>query len=65
MPYRTVVQFCDNHTAFTQGGMRSLIFNENSNSGAIVRLGRKVLINDERFFVWLEEQNVNGRVVGG
>jgi hypothetical protein len=67
--YLTVNQFTQKHIAFTKGGMRSLIFNENSNglanSGAIVRLGRKVLINDEKFFVWLEEQNANGRVVGG
>ena len=46
--YLTVQQFTEKHAAFTNGGMRSLIFNEDENglstAGAIVRLGRKVLI---------------------
>jgi len=44
----TVNQFSTKHPAFTNGGLRALIFNEESNglakSGAIVRIGRKVLI---------------------
>jgi hypothetical protein len=59
--YLTVEQFTENHTAFTKGGIRSLIFNEHSNglakSGAIVRIGRKILINQDRFFSWVEVQN--------
>jgi len=58
--YYTVRQFSDNHTAFTKGGLRALIFNEKSNgladSGAIVRVGRKVLIDEEKFFSWIESQ---------
>lgn len=57
----TVNQFVDKHQAFTRGGLRSLIFNENSNglakSGAIVRVGRKVLIDEAKFFAWIEAQN--------
>jgi hypothetical protein len=59
--YLTVLQFCSKNPAFTKGGVRGLIFNENFNglaqSGAIVRVGRKVLINEAKFFQWLEEQN--------
>ncbi len=40
--------------------MRSLIFNANSNglaqSGAIVRLGRRVLIKPDVFFNWIDSQ---------
>lgn len=59
--YLTVQQFTAKHTAFTTGGLRSLIFNEHQNgltkSGAIVRIGRKVLINEKLFFAWVQSQN--------
>ena len=59
--YLTVQQFKAKHTAFTNGGIRSLIFNEYQNglakSGAIIRIGRKVLIHEEKFFLWVESQN--------
>ncbi|MGZ5052324.1 MAG: hypothetical protein ACXWF8_06850 [Methylobacter sp.] len=59
--YLTVNQFTEAHKAFTKGGMRALIFNEQSNglakSGAIVRIGRKVLIDEDKFFAWVEAQN--------
>ena len=59
--YLTVKQFIVKHPAFTQGGLRSLIFNEYQNglakSGAIVRLGRKVLIDEALFFNWVQSQN--------
>jgi hypothetical protein len=55
--YLTVQQFVDKHAAFTVGGIRSLIFNEHSNglaeSGAIVRIGRKILIDEVKFFDWI------------
>lgn len=57
---RTVSQFCDENPAFTEGGMRWQIFNENQNGlaacGAIVRMGRRVLIDVDRFFIWLDSQ---------
>lgn len=60
----TVNQFCDKYPAFTRGGLRALIFNEHSNglakSGAIVRIGRKVLIDESKFFAWVELQNQGG-----
>lgn len=59
--YLTVQQFAKKHAAFTVGGLRSLIFNERTNglakSGAIVRIGRKVLIDECIFFTWVADQN--------
>jgi hypothetical protein len=59
--YSTVRQFSEKNPAFTQGGLRSLIFNEASNglaeAGAVVRLGRKVLIDDGKFLRWVAAQN--------
>lgn len=59
--YFTVQQFTAKHQAFTVGGIRGLIFNEDKNglakSGAIVRIGRKVLIDEAKFFEWVQEQN--------
>jgi hypothetical protein len=58
LSYLTVNQFSEKHPAFTRGGLRALIFNGNQNglakSGAIVRIGRKVLINEPKFFSWVE-----------
>ncbi|MGZ5053789.1 MAG: hypothetical protein ACXWAT_02460 [Methylobacter sp.] len=57
----TVNQFTEQHRAFTTGGLRALIFNEHSNglakSGAIIRIGRKILIDEAKFFRWVEAQN--------
>lgn len=57
----TVKQFCTTHKAFTVGGIRSLIFNEFTNginaAGAVLRIGGKVLIHQERFFGWVDSQN--------
>ena len=59
--YLTVNQFTAKHTAFNIGGLRSLIFNEHQNglaeSGAIIRIGRKVLIDQDLFFSWVQSQN--------
>ena len=58
--YLTVSQFVNQHPAFNTGGLRSLVFQEHQNglaeSGAIVRIGRKVLINQQKFFAWIESQ---------
>ncbi|MDI1292662.1 MAG: hypothetical protein PSV18_07940 [Methylobacter sp.] len=59
--YLTVSQFTEKHHAFTVGGLRAWIFNGARNglnqSGAIVRIGRKVLIDETKFFAWIEAQN--------
>ena len=56
----SVRQFSDRNPAFSQGALRYLIFNAKSNglqnSGALVRLGRRVLIDESKFFKWLDDQ---------
>ena len=56
--YSTVSQFTKKHPAFTNGGLRGQIFHEKTNglaaSGAIVRMGRKILIDEAKFFAWIE-----------
>jgi hypothetical protein len=55
----TVKQFCQQHPAFTQGGIRWLLFNreENGLDGAVVKVGRRVLIDVDQFFVWVAQNN--------
>jgi hypothetical protein len=61
MNYLTVKQFAEKHIAFSESSLRFLIFNEKNNgladSKVIARVGKRVLINEERFFNWLEHQN--------
>jgi len=64
----TVRQFADEHRAFPQGSIRNLIFlaeNRKTSRGvikgngldiALVRLGRKVLIDEAKFFEWVDAQ---------
>lgn len=60
-PYRTIKQFITENQAFSEGGLRWEIFNEDTNglkeSGAILRNGRKVLIHVPRYFRWLDTKN--------
>lgn len=57
----SVNQWCARHPGFSQGGMRHLIFNAATNglaeSGAVLRCGRKVLIDEARFMAWLDARN--------
>lgn len=57
----TVNQFSAKHPAYPVGGLRWMIFNEATNglaeSGAVVRDGRKVLIDEDRFFARLDQMN--------
>lgn len=68
--YLTVEQFSQRNPAFTLAALRNLIFkadvrqstkgtipgNGLIQAGAIVRIGRKVLIVESRFFDWVEAQ---------
>jgi hypothetical protein len=70
----TVAQFAERNPAFTEAAMRNHIFKaderEGANgkipgnglleAGAIVRIGRKVLIDEERFFEWVDAQQSRG-----
>jgi hypothetical protein len=57
----TVRQFSEKHPAFPVGGLRWTLFHEATNglaaSGAVIRLGRKILIDESLFFSWLDSQN--------
>ena len=58
----TVSQFAEAHPAFTPGGLRWLLFHREANGlrKAVVRCGRRVLIDVDLFFEWLDEQNREG-----
>jgi hypothetical protein len=74
MRLHTVAQFHAAHPAFTAAALRNLIFKAESRhstngeipgnglleAGAIVRLGRRVLIDEDRFFHWVRDQNKSG-----
>lgn len=52
----TVRQLCQNHPAFSEASVRWYIFKAAENgltaSGAIARLGRKVLVDEQKFIEW-------------
>ena len=54
-----VTRWNDHHDWPPIGGLRHLIFNEKSNGfdAVIKRCGRRVLIDEAAFFLWIEEQN--------
>lgn len=58
-----VNQFLERNPAFTNGQVRWWIFNAESNglsdAGAIVRMPRRVFIDADRFFDWLDRQQGN------
>ena len=55
--YLTIKQFLEKHHAFALGGIRDIIFKKKKNglheSGAIVKNGRRVLIDEAKFFQWI------------
>ena len=65
----TVSQFSEKHPAWTQASLRNLIFYSqpresslgavpgNGLDSAIRRIGRKILIDEDKFFIWLDSQN--------
>jgi hypothetical protein len=60
---RTISQFCIKYPAFTESGERWKIFNAESNGmsdlGVIVRIGRRVYYDENRYFLWIELQNTD------
>ncbi len=71
----TVAQFAERFRAFTQAALRSYILNAEdrvssrgiirgnglAEAGAIVRVGRKVLLSEGRFFLWIAQQQKRAR----
>jgi len=54
----SVTQFCEQNPAFSHGGLRWLLFHRQQNGldRAVVRVGRRVLIDVDKFFTWVDEQ---------
>ncbi len=56
----TVRQFANRHQWISEGGLRWLLFRRDSNgleeSGAIIKIGRKILIDEQLFLQWLRQQ---------
>jgi len=61
--YSTVKQMASKYPAFSEASLRYHIFNEKNNglSVAIKRIGRKILIDEQAFFLWLDTQNNGGQ----
>lgn len=55
----TIRQLTTCNPAFTEGGIRALIFRSESNgfNRCIRRIGRKILISKSAFSRWIEDQN--------
>jgi hypothetical protein len=51
-----VTKWVDHHDWPSIGGIRYLVFNEHANGFAhcIIRIGRRVLIDENKFFEWAE-----------
>lgn len=57
--FLTVKQLVSKYPWLTLGGVRHFLFfsKQNGLHTAIKRMGRKVLIDEDRFFNWIEEHN--------
>jgi hypothetical protein len=53
----TFKQFIEEQRLFTEGALRNMVFKRHENgleeSGAIKRYGRKILIDKNKFFEWV------------
>lgn len=62
--YFTVRQLSKRHPAFSNGCLRWLIYNAETNgleaSGALIRIGRKIIIDEALFLGWVKAQAQNG-----
>ena len=60
--YLTVKQMAAKHPAFSEASLRYHIFNEEKNgiNKVIRRIGRKILINENQFLEWIEQQSTGG-----
>ena len=56
--YLTIKQLTTRFPAFSEGALRWIVFQANENgltdSRALLRIGRKLVIDVDRFVVWLE-----------
>lgn len=64
--FYSVKDYTKRRPAFTQGGLRHLLFHQGEElekAGAIVRFGARILIDDAAFLAWLKAGNA--RHIGG
>ena len=63
----TVRQFCAAHPAFTEGSVRWLLFNRETNglSVALIKKGRRIWIDVDAFFDWLEQSEPTAHLAVG
>ena len=61
--YYTVKQMAEKYPAFSEASLRYHIFHEETNglNEALIRVGRKILIKEDAFFDWIENQNKGGK----
>jgi hypothetical protein len=61
----TVRQFCEQFPAFSTGSIRSYIYYAEINglkeARAIKRVGKKILIDVDAFFEWIEKKTMEAR----
>ena len=59
--YLSIKQFAEKHKFYPLGRLRSRIFFADSNGmaeqGVILREGRRVFVNETKFFTWLESHS--------
>ncbi len=57
--YYTVKLLAEKHPGFSESFLRYLIFNADKNGfdKCVVRIGRKVLIDEDEFLKWVKENN--------
>lgn len=55
----TVKQWTEVHSWPPEGGLRHLIFHAQRNGfdEVVVRVGRRLLIDEDKFFAWVAKQN--------
>jgi len=63
---KSVSQFSKEFPAFSTGSLRNILFYEEQNglatAGAVKRLGKKILIDCDKFFQWLDTNpSITGR----
>jgi len=58
-----LTQWGEHHSWPPLGGLRHLVFHANSNGfdRVIRRVGRRVLIDEDAFFRWVDEQSNGGK----
>lgn len=54
--FQTIKQLAAHNTAFSEPSLRWLVFNAETNglSKAVIRIGRKILIDTDAFSEWIE-----------